>query len=215
MGTPRRVVVRRSIAAAALVALFAAGCHSGGGPATPSAAPGPYTRADVDAIVLGPDDAPGGTAFVDGASGFQDLQAFARDATERAHLQEDGFQVGHLALFFPSGHANGGAPEPLTNRSAIVQGIAGLFRDPAGAERSLERYEQRSALPPAPGRPRHPGGRPRGDVLRVAGQDIRRSPCADLRVAHRQPHPRRERQRSAGSGRGPGARRPRGRTDLV
>ena len=56
--------------------------------------------------------------------------------------EEDGFQVGHLALFFPSGHANGGAPEPLTNRSTIVQGITGLFRDPAGAERSLERYEQ-------------------------------------------------------------------------
>ena len=142
MGTPRRVVVRRSVAAAALVALFAAGCHSGGGPATPSAAPGPYTRADVDAIVLGPDDAPDGTAYVDGVSGFQDLEAFARDATERAHLVEDGFQVGHLALFFPSGHANGGPPEPLTNRSTIVQGITGLFRDPDGAERSLERYEQ-------------------------------------------------------------------------
>ena len=127
---------------AALMALLAAGCHSGDDPATPSAAPGPYTRADVDAIVLGPDDAPDGTAYVDGGSGFQDLQAFARDATERAHLVEDGFQVGHLALFFPAGHANGGAPEPLTNRSTIVQGITGLFRDPAGAERSLERYEQ-------------------------------------------------------------------------
>ena len=141
MGTPRRIVVRRSVVAA-LVALLAAGCHSGDDPATPSAAPGPYTRADVDAIVLGPDDAPDGTAYVDGVSGFQDLQAFARDATERAHLVEDGFQVGHLALFFPAGHANGGAPEPLTNRSTIVQGITGLFRDPAGAERSLERYEQ-------------------------------------------------------------------------
>ena len=167
MGTPRRVVVRRSIAAAGLVALFAAGCHSGGGPATPSAAPGPYTRADVDAIVLGPDDAPDGTAYVDGVSGFQDLQAFARDTTERAHLVEDGFQVGHLALFFPSGHANGGAPEPLTNRSTIVQGITGLFRDPAGAERSLERYEQGSCAPassrtPSTSRRTASGKRPSG-----------------------------------------------------
>ena len=141
MGRRRRNVVRRSVAAAALVALIAVGCHSGGEPATPTP-PGPYTRADVDAIVLGPDDAPDGTAYVDGVSGFQDLQAFARDATERAHLVDDGFQVGHLALFFPAGHANGGAPEPLTNRSTIVQGITGLFRDPAGAERSLERYEE-------------------------------------------------------------------------
>jgi hypothetical protein len=67
------------------------------------------------------EDAPDGTAYVDGVSGFQNHR-FARDATERAHLVDDGFQVGHLALFFPSGHANGGAPEPLTNRSTIVRG---------------------------------------------------------------------------------------------
>ena len=167
---------------AALVALFAAGCHSGGGPATPSAAPGPYTRADVDAIVLGPDDAPDGTAYVDGVSGFQDLEAFARDATERAHLVEDGFQVGHLALFFPSGHANGGPPEPLTNRSMIVQGITGLFRDPDGAERSLERYEQESCAPassrtPATSRRTASGKRPSGCGARHPTEPVCGSTC--------------------------------------
>ena len=127
----------------AVLALFAAACHSGGdGAATQSSAPGPYTRADVDAIVLGPSDAPEGTSYVDGVSGFADLKAFARDDVELAHLQADGFQIGHLALFLPSGHVNGGAPEPLTNRSVIVQGISGLFRDSEGAERSLERYVQ-------------------------------------------------------------------------
>jgi hypothetical protein len=140
MGTPRRTVARLSLAVAAL-ALFTVGCHSDGGSSTASE-PGPYTRADVDAIVLGPNDAPEGTSYVDGVSGFQDLKAFARDDVELGHLQEDGFQIGHLALFFPNGHADGGAPEPLTNRSIIVQGITGLFGDADGAERSLERYVQ-------------------------------------------------------------------------
>ena len=97
-------------------------------------------RADVDAIVLGPTDAPTGTAYVDGASGFQDLTAFARDQVELGHLRDDGFQIGHLSLFFPAGHVNGGVPRPLTNDSVIVQGIAGLFHGADGAERSLERY---------------------------------------------------------------------------
>ena len=78
MGTPSRIVARRSVAVTALAMLLAAGCHADGGTATDSAL-GPYTRADVDAIVLGPSDAPEGTSYVDGVSGFQDLQAFARD----------------------------------------------------------------------------------------------------------------------------------------
>lgn len=141
MGTPSRIVARRSVAVAALALLVAAGCHADGGSATESER-GPFTRADVDAIVLGPSDAPEGTSYVDGISGLQDLQAFARDDVELAHLEEDGFQVGHLALFFPSGHADGGALESLTNHSTIVQGITGLFRDAAGAERALGRYVQ-------------------------------------------------------------------------
>ncbi|MGH2595009.1 MAG: hypothetical protein ACRDH7_03490 [Actinomycetota bacterium] len=135
-------VVRRSLAVVAVSALVAAGCHSA---ATPSAAPsvtapGRFTRADLDAIVLRPSDAPTGTVYVDAVSGFQDLTTFARDDVELAHLRDDGFQVGHLSLFFPAGHANGGAPKPLTNDSVIVQGIAALFQDADGAERSLERY---------------------------------------------------------------------------
>jgi hypothetical protein len=140
MGTPSRTE-RRSVAVAALAFLAAAGCHAGGGSATQSQ-PGQFTRADVDAIVLRPSDAPEGTTYVDGVSGFQDLHAFARDAVELAHLQQDGFEVGHLALFLPSGRVDGGVPEPLTKHSEIVQGITGLFGDGGGAERSLERYVQ-------------------------------------------------------------------------
>ena len=141
MGGPSRIAEPRSVAVTIVALLFAAACHADGGPATKTE-PGPYTRADIDAIVLGPSDAPAGTSYVDGVSGFQDLHAFARDDIELTHLQEDGFQIGHLALFFPSDHADGGAPEPLTNHSEIVHGITGLFRDADGAERSLERYAQ-------------------------------------------------------------------------
>lgn len=126
---------------AALALLVTAGCRADTGSATEND-PGPYTRADVDAIVLGPNDAPRGTSYVDSVSGYQDLRAFARDDVELALLNADGFQVGHLALFFPRGRTDGGPPEPLTNDSKIVQGITGLFRDADGAERSLERYVQ-------------------------------------------------------------------------
>ena len=103
-------------------------------------------------IVLGPDDAPDGTAYVDAVSGFQDLDAFARDDAERSHLVDDGFEVGHLALFFPAGHTDGGAPEPLSNDSVIVQGMTGLFHDADGAESSLERYVQISVRDNSPTR---------------------------------------------------------------
>ncbi len=130
--------VRRSLAMVALAALAAPGCHSADAPA---AIPrGRFTRGDVGAIVLQPSDALKGTMYVDPISGFQDVTTFARDGVELGHLRDDGFEVGHLALFFPAGHANGGAPKPLTNDSVIVQGIAGLFQDADGAERSLERY---------------------------------------------------------------------------
>lgn len=130
--------VRRSLTVVAVSTIVAAGCHSAGAPSV--TAPGRFTRTDVGAIVLQPSDALKGTVYVDAASRFQDLTTFARDAVEFGHLRDDGFQIGHLSLFFPSDHASGGAPKPLTNDSVIVQGIAGLFHDAVGAERSLERY---------------------------------------------------------------------------
>ena len=63
---------------------------------------------------------------------------FARDDVEREHLVDDGFEIGHVALFLPPDSVNGATP--LTNDSVIVQGIAGLFHDADGAGSSLERY---------------------------------------------------------------------------
>jgi hypothetical protein len=140
MGAPGRIVAGRSFTLLALSILMATACVEDGTAA--DAALRPFTRADVNLIVLGPNDAPGGTAYVEDASGFHDLDAFARDDIERSHLVDDGFEVGHVALFLPPASANGPSPEPLTNDSVIVQGIAGLFHDADGAESSLQRYVQ-------------------------------------------------------------------------
>jgi hypothetical protein len=135
----RRVGAWWWIAVASIAMLGGTTCIGGDGRATPTPAPhGPFTSADVDAIVSGPRDAIRGTAYVEGVSGMQDLQAFARDDTELAHLRSDGFEVGHLALFFPKDHTIRGVP--LTNDSVIVQGITGLFHDAAGAESAMDRY---------------------------------------------------------------------------
>jgi hypothetical protein len=132
----RRVRARRGIVAIlAFVALAGSAC---GGDWDAAAPPGRIARTDLEAIVLSADDAPDGTAYVGSVSGFQDLDTFARDAGELAHLREDGFVVGHLALFFPRSHTEGS--EPLTTRSVIVQGITGLFRTAAGARSALERF---------------------------------------------------------------------------
>jgi len=139
MGVRGRTVGSRSVVLLSLALLTATACV--GDPSANDSTDRPFTRADVEAIVLGPTDAPDGTTYVDDASGFNDLDAFARDEVERGHLVDDGFQIGHVALFLPPASASGGpSSAPLTNDSVIVQGIAGLFRDADGAGSSLERY---------------------------------------------------------------------------
>lgn len=128
----------RALGATSIVLLAAAVGTSCGGAWEAPAPPPSFARTDLETIVLSADDAPRGTTYVEGYSGFQDLRTFARDADELGHLREDGFVVGHLALFFPSDHADGS--EPLTTHSVIVQGITGLFRTGAGARSALERF---------------------------------------------------------------------------
>jgi len=137
MGARGRTAGRRSVALLGLALLTATACD-GGGTGADDPASRAFTRADVDAIVLGPVDAPDGTTYVRNASGFHELDAFARNDVERGHLVDDGFAIGHVALFLPPDSVDG--DPPLTTDSVIVQGIAGLFRDADGAGSSLERY---------------------------------------------------------------------------
>ena len=122
----------------ALLLVASTACRSG---TNEPVAPGQFTRADLDAIVLRASDALPATAYVEAVSGFKTLRSFARDEEELGHLKEDGFRVGHVVLFLPADRVNATGPTaPLTNESVIVQGIAGLFHDADGADRSLERY---------------------------------------------------------------------------
>jgi hypothetical protein len=103
-----------------------------------SATPAPrYEPADLPGIGLAPGDAPSGLAYVPEFSGDQDLDAFARDATEKAALSADGFELGNGALFVPSDRAAGGH---LTADDPIVQGTIAVFARDDGASASLGRF---------------------------------------------------------------------------
>jgi hypothetical protein len=115
--------------ALAFVAL--AGCSS------PPSATARYEPADLAGIELAPADAPSGLAYVPEFSGDQDLDAFARDAGEKAALTADGFELGNGALFVPSDRAAGGH---LTPADPIVQGTVAVFARDDGASSSLARF---------------------------------------------------------------------------
>lgn len=123
-----------------------------------TAAPGSFHREDLSAIVLRASDAPAGTGYADALSGFQDLDAFAHDAQERADLVEDGFVIGHLALFGPAGWTGPGSGR-LPLDAPFAQGITGLFVSAEGADRAYRRFgedlktrqfDQVEELPPPP-----------------------------------------------------------------
>lgn len=114
-----------------LVSVIAASC--GGGSAG-------YAREDLDAIVLTPFDAPAGTVYSRGASGFQDLGTFAIDREELGLLRDDGFVIGHGVLFAPLGHQEYVAHDRLGRNAPFAQGIAALFETPEGASSTLHRF---------------------------------------------------------------------------
>jgi hypothetical protein len=106
---------------------------------SPPRSPEPATPLpDLAQIVLQADEAPEGTRQVEGVGGEQDLDAFARDATERAALVEDGFVSGYVSYFAPEAYFD---PEAFVGRDdTSYQVIAGLFEHPEGASSSLHRF---------------------------------------------------------------------------
>jgi hypothetical protein len=121
--------VCQRILAVAIVVVTASACASGGDA---------LEREDLPVIILQADEAPEGTRKVADVGGEQDLDVFARDATERAALVEDGFLAGYVVYFAPeASFAPGGSAD---DDAVAFQAIAGLFRDADGASSSLHRY---------------------------------------------------------------------------
>jgi hypothetical protein len=150
MLVPRGVVVAATVISIAMLGSCTSSGHGAVatlGPATEpgsgSGAGGEFSRDDLDSIVLMPADAPEGTEYSSAVSGFQDLEAFAADANEAAALREDGFVVGHLALFAPEGHAEPGQGSPLPLDAPFAQEITGLFASGEGASDALHRFTAR------------------------------------------------------------------------
>jgi hypothetical protein len=98
---------------------------------------GSFQPSDLASIELTAKDAPSGLGYVPAFSGDQNLDAFARDATERAHLVQDGFELGNGAVFVPADRVDGGHLKPS---DPIVQGIAVVFAQPSGASSALKRF---------------------------------------------------------------------------
>jgi hypothetical protein len=112
-----------------------------GKPPPPLHDPHPIVVADLPRIVLGRPDAPPGTEFAPALSLDQNIDVFATDETEREHLIQEGFVIGHRSLFVPRGQLAPDAP-PAQIGSVFVQGIAGLFESGAGAGPAVRRYER-------------------------------------------------------------------------
>jgi hypothetical protein len=104
---------------------------------SPPASAARYQPDDLRGIELAPSDAPSGLSYVPAFSGDQDLDAFARDANEKAALTADGFELGNGSLFVPSARAGGGH---LTPADPIVQGTVAVFARDDGASSSLTRF---------------------------------------------------------------------------
>ena len=141
-------------AAVAVTALLAVSCTSPrpAGPSEPAPSPAssyvipspilspsPFTAADLPSIVLGRGDTPEGTEFARPFSVDRTIDEFASDDEELARLRTDRFVLGHITVFVPKGQLAHDAPPALPG-SPFVQGIAGVFETPPGADSALRRY---------------------------------------------------------------------------
>jgi hypothetical protein len=96
-----------------------------------------FAADDLPRILLHADEAPDGTRAEPTAGGASDLDAFARDASERDALVADGFVSGYVVYFPPESYFR---REPHADSDVAFQAIAGLFDDADGATSSLHRY---------------------------------------------------------------------------
>jgi hypothetical protein len=130
-------VSRRGIAAvSAMVLLGAAAC---GGPEESSARPSAeITRINIDEIILGADEAPEGTDYLNERSGVLALdELWPSDCCpgQQALFEEAGFEYGYAGVFEKPGHSD----DPIDTRAGWeeVSSVAVLFETSTGASSAL------------------------------------------------------------------------------
>lgn len=103
-----------------------------------SGPPRTYSPADLEGIVLRPDEGPEGTRFVEGASGSMTLERFWPSSccpAQQLAFADAGFEAGHATLFERPGHSG----EPIDTRPGFeqVSSRTALFRSEFGASEAM------------------------------------------------------------------------------
>jgi hypothetical protein len=140
--------------AMALLVVAAASC--GNGMVAASDPPRAYSPADLEGIVLRPDEGPEGTLFVESASGTMTLERFWPSSccpAQQMAFADAGFEAGHATLFERPGRSG----EPIDTRPGFEQlsSRAALFRSELGASEAMAgwiEYQDAGELDPLPAR---------------------------------------------------------------
>ena len=115
----------RKVAIGAVVAVALVACSS----------PPTFTRDDLPDLVLNEGDAPRGTTFVSGESGFLPVERFAEDETEAQALRDAGFIEGYVTIFFDPELFGEDALNPT---SSLAFSFAAVFETIEGAAQGLQ-----------------------------------------------------------------------------
>lgn len=118
--------------------------------------PRAYSPADLEGIVLRPDEGPEGTRFVESASGAMTLERFWPSSccpAQQMAFADAGFEAGHATLFERPGRSG----EPIDTRPGFEQlsSRAALFRSELGASEAMAgwiEYQDAAELDPLPAR---------------------------------------------------------------
>lgn len=141
----------RALALVTVLFVAAGACRADG------AAPGPprtYSSSDLAGLVLGPEEGPPGTRFVEGASGPLTVEQFWPSSCcpgQQEAFDDAGFRAGYAALFERPGRSG----EPIDTRPGyeLLSSRAALFDTEEGAREAMGSwldYHQAPELDPLP-----------------------------------------------------------------
>jgi hypothetical protein len=138
------------------MALLVVAASCGNGMVAASDPPRAYSPADLEGIVLRPDEGPEGTLFVESASGTMTLERFWPSSccpAQQMAFADAGFEAGHATLFERPGRSG----EPIDTRPGFEQlsSRAALFRSELGASEAMAgwiEYQDAGELDPLPAR---------------------------------------------------------------